>query len=347
MQSLRIKVAGIALLFAACVATVAEARQVTDSAGRVVTVPDKITRVFGAGPPASVLLYTLRPEVMTAWARTMRPEDRKYVVPAVRELPEGGRLTGRGDTINAEVLLANKPDLIIDYGTVNETYKSLADRIQTQTGIPYVLIDGQFGNLPVSLRLVGDILGVKGRGERLADYAETTFARVDAVLKKVPPDRRPRVYLARRPNGLETGVRGSINTEIIERVGGVNVVDAAAQRNLVDASPEQILAWAPDTIVTMEDTFAAMAAASPAWAAVPAVKNKRILLAPDAPFGFIDHPPSVNRLAGLVWLVHAFYPKEAAAEAGHDLKADIREFYKLFYQSDISDADAQALLNGK
>ena len=347
MLSLRTKLFGVALLIAASIANVAVAREITDSSGRKVNVPDKITRVFGAGPPASVLLYTLRPEVMTAWARTMRPEDRKYVVPAVRELPEGGRLTGRGDTINAEVLVANKPDLILDYGTVNDTYKSLADRVQTQTGIPYVLIDGKFSNMPASLRLVGDILGVKERGETLARYAETIFGRVDAVLKKVPENKRPRVYLARRPNGLETGVRGSINTEIIERVGGINVVDAAAQRNLVDASPEQLLAWAPDTIVTMEDAFAANAATAPEWTAVPAVKNKRILLAPDAPFGFIDHPPSINRLAGLVWLVHAFYPKEAAAEAGHDLKADIREFYKLFYQSDISDADAEALLNGK
>jgi len=35
----------------------------------------------------------------------------------------------------------------------------------------------------------------------------------------VPQDERPRVYLARGPAGLETGLRGSINTEIIERVG--------------------------------------------------------------------------------------------------------------------------------
>ena len=37
------------------------ARNVTDSAGRTVEVPDKISRVFAAGPPASVLLYVLAP----------------------------------------------------------------------------------------------------------------------------------------------------------------------------------------------------------------------------------------------------------------------------------------------
>ncbi len=348
--SLRCRLSGICLLIAACaiaLPSTASARQVTDSAGRTVTIPDTITHVFAAGPPASILLYTLRPDVMTSWTRTIRPVDKKYLVPSVRDLPQAGRLTGRGDTVNLEVLVANKPDLIIDYGSVTDTYRSLADRVQTQAGIPYVLIDGKFSNLPTSLRLMGEILGVKERGELLARYAEVTFARVDAVLKKVPPSARPKVYLARRPDGLETGARGSINTEIIERVGGINVVEGITSRgDLLNASPEQILAWAPDTIVTLDDDFAAAVGKKPEWAAVPAVKSKRVLLAPDAPFGFVDHPPSINRLAGLLWLVHAFYPKEAAAESGHDLNRDLREFYKIFYQSDLSDADIKELLAG-
>ena len=92
------------------------------------------------------------------------------------------------------------------------------------------------------------------RGERLAAYADATFADVDAVLAKVPPDDRPRVYLARGPDGLETGLRGSINTEIIERVGGINVADAGSERQgIANVQLEQILAWNPDTIVTWDD----------------------------------------------------------------------------------------------
>jgi len=67
---------------------------------------------------------------------------------AVRDLPELGRLTGRGDTLNLERLLAVKPDLIIDFGTINDTYRSLADRVQSQTGIPCLLVDGRFENTP-------------------------------------------------------------------------------------------------------------------------------------------------------------------------------------------------------
>ena len=48
-------------------ATAAVAREVIDSAGRKVEVPDRIERVMAAGPPASVLIYMLAPEKMIGW----------------------------------------------------------------------------------------------------------------------------------------------------------------------------------------------------------------------------------------------------------------------------------------
>ncbi len=40
------------------------ARTVTDSANRVVDVPEEIRTVYAAGGPASVLVYMLRPEAL-------------------------------------------------------------------------------------------------------------------------------------------------------------------------------------------------------------------------------------------------------------------------------------------
>jgi iron complex transport system substrate-binding protein len=206
------------------------ADSVTDSAGRQVAIPDTVTRVFAAGPPASTLLYVLAPQAMIGWVRAPRETEKPFLLPAVRDLPELGRLTGRGDTLNLERLIAAKPDLVIDFGSINDTYRSLADRVQAQTGIPYLLIDGCFENAPAALRLVADIFCVKDRGEALARAAEEIFATVDKVVASVPASKRPRVYLARGPEGFETGTRGSINTEIIERVGGANVAEGLRKR---------------------------------------------------------------------------------------------------------------------
>ena len=221
----------LTLLFV-LIAAGAQARTVTDSAGRKVDVPDKIEGVFAAGPPASILLYMLAPEKMTGWPDPPRAEERPFIAEKYRDLPALGRLTGRGGTANLEVVLKTKPDLILDFGSVRDTYVSLADNVQAQTSIPYILIDGRFDATPVALRLLDDILGLKERGEEMARYVEATFREIDTALATTPEEKRPRVYLARGPDGLETGVAGSINTEIIERAGARNVAQAVGQKGI-------------------------------------------------------------------------------------------------------------------
>ena len=84
----------------------------------------------------------LAPEKMTGWPDPPRAEERPFIAPAYRDLPALGRLAGRGGTANLEVVLKAKPDLILDFGSVRGTYVSLADNVQEQTKLPYILIDG-------------------------------------------------------------------------------------------------------------------------------------------------------------------------------------------------------------
>jgi iron complex transport system substrate-binding protein len=318
----------------------AHARTVVDSAGRKVEVPDKIEKVFAAGPPASILIYMLAPERMTGWPNPPTPEERPFIAEKYRDLPALGRLTGRGGTANLEVVLKVAPDLIVDFGSVRDTYASLADNVQAQTRIPYILIDGRFEATPKALRLLGEVLGVGERAERQAAYVEAIFAEINAVLKTVPAGKRPRVYLARGPDGLETGVVGSINTEIIERAGGRNVMQAAGQRGLVRASMEQVIAADPEIVITWDRNFFDKVYGDPLWAGIKAVRDKRVYLAPTAPFGWIDRPPSLNRVIGLKWLAGLFYPDRL----NHDLRETTRSFYRLFYHVDSSDAELDTLM---
>ena len=263
--------------------------------------PDRIERVFAAGPPASILLYVLAPERMIGWPRAPHADELPYIAPAYRDLPEVGWLTGRGDSVNLEVLLQSKPDLIFDFGSVRDTYVSLAERVQAQTGIPYLLIDGTFANTAAAVRLLGGVLGVEERAERIAAYVEQAFAELDALMAEVPEAERPQVYLARGPAGLETGLRGSINTEIIERVGAVNVAfdPSGARRGIVEAPIEQVVFWNPGVVITWDRTFYENVWNDFYWLGVDAVANQRVYLSPTAPFGWIDRPPSINRMIGL------------------------------------------------
>jgi ABC-type Fe3+-hydroxamate transport system substrate-binding protein len=151
--------AAVTVLFVSFL-TAAVAREVIDSAGRKVQVPDRIERVMAAGPPASVLVVMLAPEKLVGWNLKPKESELAFLPSAVRKLPEIGRMTGRGGTANLEVVMAAKPDVILDFGSVNDTYVSLADRVQAQTGIPYLLIGGRFAETVSALQTVGSIFGV-------------------------------------------------------------------------------------------------------------------------------------------------------------------------------------------
>ncbi len=317
----------------------AETRSFVDAAGRKVEIPDTVHRVLAAGPPASVLLYALAPDKMVGWVREPGADEKAFIAAPYRDLPAYGRLTGKGNTANIEMVLKMKPDLIIDVGTVDATYASLADRVQQQTGIPYILIDGTFARTPDSLRTLGDLLGVKDKGEELAGYAETTLKRVDAVAAAIPADKRPRVYYGRGPKGLETGLAGSINMEVLGAVGAANVAEAAGSGGLANVSLEQVLSWNPEVILTLDPNFQASVLRDPLWADIAAVKQGRVYRAPTLPFGWFDSPPGVNRLIGVAWLTSVLYPGSHV-----DLRSETRDFYKHFYHVELTDAQLDGLL---
>src|SRR6476659_7709416 len=153
----------------------ANAASVSDGASRAVPVPAKVARVFPAGPPAAILLYTLAPELLIGWPRANRPEECIYMLPEICARPEVGRITGRGNTANLETVLALKPDLILDVGSTSATFVSLAEKVQEQTGIPYALLDGRFASIASTYRTLGELTGRTEDAEKFARYAEDTL----------------------------------------------------------------------------------------------------------------------------------------------------------------------------
>jgi iron complex transport system substrate-binding protein len=96
-------------------------------------------------------------------------------------------------------------------------------------------------------------------------------------------------------------------------------------------------------IVTIDPDFAANVARDPAWAPVAAVQAGRVHLAPRLPFGWVDLPPSVNRLIGLWWLGKILYPDLFA----EDLRPLTRDFYRRYYHVTPIDAQIDRVLAGR
>ncbi len=311
-----------------------------DSAGRKVAVPARVERVYAAGPPASILVFAVAPDKLIGWTSAWREAERPFIARRYADLPTLGRLTGRGNTANVEVVIQAKPDLIIDYGTVSRTHASLADRVQEQSGIPYLLLDGDFDRMPEAIRQIGRLADEDARAGALARYAEETVSEISRRVAPIPGDKRPRVYYGRGPQGLVTGLAGSINTESIEQLGAVNVAAGLGRGELVQVSVEQVLRWNPDIVVTIDPNFHAIARVHPTWRELPAIKAGRFHLAPNVPFGWIDFPPSINRLIGLRWLARILYPDVFP----EDLRPIVRDFYARCYHQTPSEAQLDQLL---
>lgn len=337
----RALLAGVAAVLAS--PRLAHAATVRDGAGREVPVPGKVERIFPAGPPAAIQIYTLAPELLLGWPRANRPEEREFLLPGIGDRPEIGRITGRGNSANLEAVLQLKPDLIIDSGSTGRTYVELAERVQSQTGIPYALLDGRFAQIPASYRILGRLTGRSERAETLARWCEETMATISGRIAAIPAEQRPRVYYARGPRGLETGLGGSINVETLGFVGARNVAADQQGSGLAQVSLEQVLAWNPDVIVTIDLAFAESVRSDPSWAGIRAVREGRVHLSPKLPFGWVDFPPSVNRMIGLWWLAKLLYP----AQFPEDIRKLARDFHSLFYQVTPSEAQLDRVLAGR
>lgn len=298
--------------------------------------PSAIRSVVSAGAPADLLLMAVAPERL-AGLSSFDFSTAAMLPDSLRRLPRLGRLAGRGSTLSIEKILAINPDIIIDCGSVDATYRSLAQRVSAQTGIPYVLIDGGLPHAAQQIRQLAALLGVEARSAPLADMAARFLA--DAQAFAARPGSARRFYAARGPRGLETGLRGSLHTQAAEMLGLVNVAAEQGLSGLAQVSFEQIAHWNPEIIITQSDMTRQYLNTNPVWRSLDAVAQGRVYGFTGLPFGWLDAPPGINRLLGLRRLQSHFDPQLAAGIAD-----DIGQFFRLFYHAELSDAQLAELL---
>lgn len=340
----RLQALGLVLLVALALPALARAGSVTDMEGHTVAVPDAPARIYTLSPPDTLLVYAIDPCLLVGWNYPTPGTAAGWLPACAAKLPILGGFFGQGMTPNKEALLAAKPDLVVT-GSMAKPQAAF-NSFFTEAGIPVVAIESATpADYAPALRFLGKVLNRRERADKLADYAEKTLADIQAGLDKIPQDKRVTVYYAEGGDGLYTEGRGSFHTLVLDQAGGVNVHPTPQTRRygMDKVTMETVLGYAPQVILVQDAKCRDMILASPTWREIPAVKNGRVLLLPDTPFNWFDRPPSFMRLLGVKWLAQAFYPDVFP----YDMTKETKEFLKLFLQTDINDATAQALLAGK
>jgi iron complex transport system substrate-binding protein len=244
------------------------------------------------------------------------------VIESAQDLPLVPRITGKPSEVDIAHLRDQNPDLIVDYGDINPRYIELADRMQSAIGAPYVLLSGRLADAPSVIRNLGAALNRTKRAEEIAGPLEAALAGL-AHTASLPAAARVQVYYARGAEGLNAVRAGSSLDEAIELAGGRNVLPPG-QGALTAVTVEDVVKLKPDVVI-LADPNAALPT-SPLRKALPA--STRFLIDKETPFGWVERPPSLNRVIGALWLASRLYPESVSFSASDARTLTLTLFHK-------------------
>jgi len=335
-----VKAAPLLAAFLLGAALSASARTVTDMTGRRVTLPDHVSKVVCLSNNMMVYVYSLDWRKLAGWNFPPKAEARQFLDAGSLGRLSIGSMPGK--SMNEETILALKPDLLL---CSDEDALEDPDALQKRLRIPVVKVSVDLQKTAEVYELLGICLNEEARARELAAYARRILSETSRRAASVPASQRPRVYYAEGPEGLQTDASGNVHTQVLDflKVDNVARVREAKVGAMAQVSFEQVLSWNPQVVLVglgrSADTYGKILSDS-RWRSLPAVRAGRVYQTPALPFNWFDRPPSPARLLGLQWLGHRLYPRQFP----QGMAKATREFYRLFYRRNLSDAELRTIL---
>ncbi len=310
------------------------ARNITDMAGRKVTIPDQIIRIIPYDNKTNVLLFPIAGNQMIAKARSMESPILRYISKDFLKLREV-------DTKNAEEIMKLHPDILVVAAFISNRdditrYEAFAQKIN----VPLVVVDLELMKLDKSYQLLGELLGKGNQAAVLSTYIKNIYK--DAARLKSGKHVPGKAYVANDNDGLRSVPGGSNHAQVFEEMNIPNCVKAPLDsKGFATVSMEQIMVWNPDYVFCIgkgETSPYRTIMKSAVWKHITAVKTKRVFFVPTEPYMWFDMPPSINRLLGLIWFGDIFY-----SQPNEITKDKVQTFYQLFYKYNLTDKEYNGL----
>lgn len=322
-----------------------ETQMVLDDSGRdEVEIPAEITRIAPSGATATMMLTPIASDLMVGIAASPSVDQEKYLPEELLYLPTFGQFYGSKSTLNMESLIEAEPQVIFDLGDKKVTVKADMDSIGKQTGIPALFYDGTLEHMADTYRTLGKLLGREERGEEIAEFIDRTVDMAERNSAKISDKDKITILYGTGATGLAVNAQGSSQAQVIPLIGAKNAI-----------IPEEITDKGGGTIVSMESLYEdepdmiILTEGGPyeelqdnEWSELKAVKTGRYYEIPGDPYCWMSSPPSVNMVLGVWWLGQLAYPD---VYNDYDMVEVAREYYKLFWNYDLSDKEAKAMLS--
>lgn len=313
-----------------------------DDCGREVEVPTQISRLVPSGPLSQVVLYAIAPDMFVGLAAKW-DDSAQGIIPEDRlNLPFFGQLYNSAD-LNVEELALADPQIFIDVGQPKGSTAEDMDALQAQTGVPAVFVNASLDTMPQTFRSLGALLGREEKGEELAQFCEKIYSRTMSILEQVGDNKADALYVL-GGKGLNVLAKGSFQSELIDLlVNNLAVVEEPSSKGTGnEVSMEQIALWNPPFVIFAADSIYDTVTEDDTWSQIPAIQEGNYVKAPIGPHNWMGSPASVQRCLGMIWLTSVLYPEYC----DYDVKADVLEYYRLFYSCELTDEQYDALTEG-
>lgn len=316
----------------------------TDDLGRTVDIPAALTGVAPSGAVASMFLAAVAPEYMATISATPSSSQYKFLDPRLIDLPTTGQMYGSKSTLNLESILSSGAQVVVDLGDKKDNMAADLDALQRQIGIPVIFIEADLPHMANAFRTLGRILsGKAARGEELAAFVEQTVSMAEENAAKIQDAERLSVLYTSGSSGLNTNAKGSTQAQVLDLLGLANAAVVEEVSNKGGGNPinlEQLYRFDPDVILFAAGSIYDTAADDPAWQPLRAIETGKFYEIPSLPYNWLSSPPSLNMLLGVWWLGNLLYPQYY----DYDMVEKTQELFRLFWNYDLSEADARAML---
>ncbi len=310
-----------------------DTQTIVDFKGNQVTLPANITKAAILDPFSAQYLHVIGAEdrIIANQAGPSDAEKLKKYTPYLASLPS----IGHKDNLNKEELVKINPEVVIssiDYVNANEVSKQL--------GIPFVILDYESPeNLTKSYEILGKMFGKEKQADEFLSYYKEKMNQVKTDLAKVTTDKTKKVYYGQR-KATQTLGDNYYEAKVAAIAGGDNVAEGVKGGDNI-VTMDQIYSWNPDVIILLPYCAQSVddVLSDPAWQALPAVQKKQVFRMPK--FLMTWEMPVPESVLATMWLANILYP----GEVNYDLTKEIKEFYKKWYNIDLSDDEVLNILS--
>jgi iron complex transport system substrate-binding protein len=330
--------------FLACSApATAAARTVTDHAGDVVELPEKINRIAFASIwplPSVYCLFEGSSEKLVGMGETSMSAAKNSMLAVVMpDIVKANTSYLMNGNLNIEELMNLKPDVVFCNADNPVDNKDTF----AKAGIPAVAFStthkgsDTIATLESWVKLLGEVLQQEDRASGIVNYGREVHDEITSKIAKAPDVKKPRALILFEydDNVIVTTGHDAFGQYWLESTGAINV--ARDLNDYPEINMEQIYEWDPEIIFItnfsprLPEDLLNNTVNGHDWKNVTAVRNGQVFKFPLGMYRW--YPPASDTPLVLKWLATKNQPE---LFKDIDMNAEVTDYYKRFYGVDLT-----------